>query len=92
MRPRAAGDTRTSWGPSDTGPHFFIAANRAAATKVLITEVIRTTEATEPRYDPRGMLNAAMRTYCRLLATSARPGPGAGGRFRRLLGDPLGTG
>ncbi|WP_433259162.1 hypothetical protein ACQPYK_23450 [Streptosporangium sp. CA-135522] len=42
-------------------------------TEVLFTEVSRTTETTEPSDDPRGMLNAAMRTYCRLPA--ANPGP-----------------
>lgn len=35
-------------------------------------------------------VNAAMRTYCRLLA--ANPGGGAGGRVGRLPGDPQGTG
>ncbi|MFE9974483.1 hypothetical protein ACFYRD_27910 [Streptomyces hirsutus] len=48
---------------------FFVAAYRAA-TEVPFTEVSRITE---PSDGPRGMLNAAMRTYCRLLV--ANPGP-----------------
>lgn len=67
-------------------PRTFVAACRAA-TEALFTEV---SQITEPSDDPRGMLNVAMRTYCRLLA--ANPGPGAGSRFGRLPGDPQGTG
>ncbi len=69
-----------------TKDDFFVAAYRAAA-EVPFTEVSRITE---PSDGPRGMLNAAMRTYCRLLV--ANPGPGAGGRVGRLPGDPQGTG